>query len=379
MSTLAARVPAAFARLHRRRDGRLVAGVCAGLAKTARVDPTLVRLVFALLALAGGAGIVAYAAAWLALPEDSGEQVRRGRARAGVVLLLVATGLALRAVGLADSVLWPALAVAVGVYIFQSDRGLRSRRARRRRLFGAVIVGAGALLFVFTVSEHGSKSSLVAPTGLLVAFGLIVGPWIWRVAQERDAERLERIRAQERADLAARVHDSVLQTLTLVQRSADDPKRVAALARRQERELRSWLYGDASGGAGETLRSALEDALADVEEMHAIRVEIVQTGDAPLDEPLQALVLAAREAVTNAAVHSGTADVSVFVQVAEGEATVFVRDRGKGFDTAAPTDRRGIAESIVGRLARSGGTAVLRSAPGEGAEVELRVPFERAS
>ncbi len=281
--------------------------------------------------------------------------------------------------GLADSVLWPALAVAVGVYIFQSDRGLRSRRARRRRLFGAVIVGAGALLFVFTVSEHGSKSSLVAPTGLLVAFGLIVGPWIWRVAQERDAERLERIRAQERADLAARVHDSVLQTLTLVQRSADDPKRVAALARRQERELRSWLYGDASGGAGETLRSALEDALADVEEMHAIRVEIVQTGDAPLDEPLQALVLAAREAVTNAAVHSGTADVSVFVQVAEGEATVFVRDRGKGFDTAAPTDRRGIAESIVGRLARSGGTAVLRSAPGEGAEVELRVPFERAS
>ena len=176
--------------------------------------------------------------------------------------------------------------------------------------------------------------------------------------------------------MAARVHDSVLQTLALVQRSADDPKRVAALARRQERELRSLLYGGAHLNEGETLRGALEHELADVEEMHAIRVEIVQTGDTPLDERVQALVLAAREAVTNAAVHSGTEDVSVFVQVAEGDATVYVRDRGSGFDPVAPTDRRGIAESIVGRLERNGGTAAVRSAPGEGTEIELRLPLE---
>ncbi len=377
--TLAARVPAAFARLSRRQDGRLVAGVCAGLARTARVDPTLVRLIFALLALAAGAGVVAYAGAWLALPEDAGEQVTRRRRLMGVVLLLVALSLALRAVGLADSVLWPALIVAVGAYVFQSHRGLEGRRLKRRRLLGAAIVAAGAISFLFTVAEHGSQSSLIAPTGLLVAFGLIVGPWIWRLAQERDAERMERIRIQERADLAARVHDSVLQTLTLVQRSADDPKRVAALARRQERELRGWLYGEAGRTEGETLRTALEDALADVEEMHGIRVEIVQTGDAPLDERLRALVLATREAVTNAAVHSGTADVSVFVQIAYAEASVYVRDRGKGFDPTAPTDRRGIKESIEGRLARNGGIAVVRSAPGEGTEIELRMPLEEKS
>jgi len=378
VTTLAARVPAAFARLSRRRDGRLVAGVCVGLARTARVDPTLVRLVFTLLALAGGAGVVAYVGAWLALPEDAGEAVTRRRRLTGIGLLLVALSLALRAVGLADSVLWPALVVAVGAYVFQSDRGLEGRRAKRRRLLGAAIVAAGAISFAVTALENGSQSSLIAPTGLLVAFGLMVGPWIWRLAQERDAERVERIRVQERADVAARVHDSVLQTLALVQRSADDPKRVAALARRQERELRGWLYGDAGQAEDETLRGALEDALADVEEMHRIRVEIVQTGDTPLDERLQALVLAAREAVTNAAVHSGSGDVSVFVQVADTEASVYVRDRGKGFDPTTPTDRRGIKESIERRLARNGGGAVVRSAPGEGTEVELRMPLQEA-
>jgi signal transduction histidine kinase len=374
LTTFAARVPAAFARLHRRRDGRLVAGVCSGLARTARVDPTLVRLVFALLALAGGAGVMAYVGAWLALPEDTGASVSRRRRLTGVILMLVAATGALRAVGIADSILWPAFAVAVGVYLVQAKHG-PGRRERRRRLLGALFVAGGIIAFAVTVPGIGSQSSLIAPTGLLVAFGLIVGPWIWRLAQERDAERLERIRAQERADLAARVHDSVLQTLTLVQRSAGDAKRVAGLARRQERELRGWLYGDPGRSEGETLRTALEDALADVEEMHGIRVEIVQTGDAPLHESLQALVLAAREAVNNAAVHSGTDDVSVFVQVADAEAAVYVRDRGQGFDPNAPTDRRGIAESIEGRLTRSGGTAVVRSAPGEGTEVELRIPL----
>jgi signal transduction histidine kinase len=375
VTTLAARVPAAFARLSRQRDGRLVAGVCAGLARTARVDPTFVRLLFALFALAGGAGIVGYAGGWLALPEDSGQEVTRRRRLTGILLLLIALTLALRAVGIADSVLWPALIVAVGAYLLQR-RDPEARRARRRKVFGLLLVIGGAVAFVSTAWQTGSGSSLIAPTGLLVALGLVVGPWIWRLAQERDAERLARIRAQERADIAARVHDSVLQTLALVQRSADDPKRVAALARRQERELRGWLYGEAAT-AGETLRGALEAAISEVEETHAVRADIVQSGDAPLDDRVRSLVLAAREAVANAASHAQVAEVSVFVEVGEAEVSVYVRDRGTGFDpSAVPADRRGIAESIVGRLSRSGGSATVRSAPGEGTEVELRLPLE---
>jgi signal transduction histidine kinase len=374
VTTLAARVPAAFARLHRRRDGRLVAGVCAGLARTARVDPTLVRLVFVLLTLAAGAGVIAYAGAWLALPEDSGAPVRRRRRLTGVLLMLVAVAVALRAVGIPDSVLWPAVVVAVGAYLLQARQELGPRRRRQRRLVAGLLVTGGVIAFALTVSGTGSQTSLIAPTGLLLAFGLIVGPWIWRLALERDAERLARIRAQERADVAARVHDSVLQTLALVQRSADDPKRVAALARRQERELRGWLYGE---GASEddTLRRTLEDALADVEDLHGIRVEIVQTGDAPLDERLQALVLAAREAVTNAALHAEVDDVSVFVQVGDAEVSAYVHDRGRGFDASAASDRRGIADSIVKRLERYDGRASVRSTPGEGTEVELHLPL----
>jgi signal transduction histidine kinase len=270
--------------------------------------------------------------------------------------------------------------VAAGVFVFQSRDDTGARGSTKRRVVGVALILGGAALFGAAASGSGQQSSLVAPTGLLVALCLVVGPWIWRLAQERDAERLARIRAQERADVAARVHDSVLQTLALVQRSAGDPRRVAALARRQERELRGWLYGDRAGTEGETLRRALEDALADVEELHAIRVDIVQTGDAPLDERVRALVLAAREAVTNAAIHAGVVEVSVFVQIGEGDVAVYVRDRGGGFDPAAvPADRRGIAESIVGRLARSGGRAIVHSTLGEGTEVELRLPLEAAS
>jgi signal transduction histidine kinase len=375
MSAFAARIPAAFARLSRRRDDRLVAGVCAGLARSARVDPTLVRLVFAFLALALGAGVVAYAAAWLALPEE-GQAVSRRRRFFGAGLLVVAVGLALRAVGLADAVLWPALLVATGVYLIQSQVADNPRRTKQRTIIGSVLIVAAVVVFTGAASSGHAESSLIAPTGLVVVLALVVGPWMWRLARERDAERLARIRAQERADVAARVHDSVLQTLALVQRSADDPRRVAALVRRQERELRRWLYADRVA-SGDLLSTALEDAVADVEELHGVRVELVQTGDAPMDERLQALVLATREALANAAVHAGVDEVSAFVQTADGEVAVFVRDRGTGFDpTSVPPDRRGIAESIAGRLARAGGRATITSTQGAGTEVELRLPLE---
>ena len=376
MTTFATRLPAAFARLSRRRDGALVAGVCSGLARNARVDPTLVRLVFGFLAFAGGAGIVAYAGAWLGLADDEGRPVSRRRRFVAVVLLVAAFGLALHAIGLADTVVWPAILVGAGAYLIQWRNEDDPRRTKQRRLIGIVLIVLAAVVFTTSVSSGDARDSLLAPTGLLVVLGLVVGPWIWRIAQERDAERLARIRAQERADIAARVHDSVLQTLALVQRSADDPKRVAALARRQERELRGWLYGDRIE-SDDQFGAALEDAVADIEELHGIRVDLVQAGDRPLDERLQALVLATREALANAAVHAGVAEVSLFVQVGEDEIAVYVRDRGPGFDPASvPGDRRGIAESITGRLDRVGGTTAVRSVLGEGTEIELRLPLE---
>jgi signal transduction histidine kinase len=175
----------------------------------------------------------------------------------------------------------------------------------------------------------------------------------------------------ERADVAARVHDSVLQTLALIQRHADDPVRVAAIARRQERELRRWLYGTGVDGAT-TLEDALADAAADVEELHGVRIELASSGRVPLDESVEQLALAAREAMTNAAKFSGAPEISVYAAADADAVSVFVRDRGRGFDrSAVPADRRGIAESIEGRMRRAGGAAAITSAAGEGTEVEL--------
>jgi signal transduction histidine kinase len=375
VSTVAARLPAALARLSRRRDGALLGGVCSGLAHSARVDPTLVRLVFALLSFVYGAGVVAYAAAWVGLPEEGGKTPSRAARIIAVVMLGAAAVLALRAVGFGDSVIWPAAIVTVGVFLaLWRTPGSGRPRGTSRAIVAASLVVVGALLFLDLAGDN--EQGLIAPAGLVVALFLVVGPWVWRLARERDAERLERIRVEERADMAARIHDSVLQTLALVQREADDPKRVAALARRQERELRSWLYGDPDA-PGDTLRRALEEQLTDVEELHGVRVEIVQSGDRPLDEHLHALVLAAREAVANAAVHAGVDEVSVYVDVGPSEVTAYVRDRGSGFDRdAVPADRRGLAESIEARMTRHGGTAAVRSTPGEGTEIELRLPLE---
>jgi signal transduction histidine kinase len=203
---------------------------------------------------------------------------------------------------------------------------------------------------------------------------LIVGPWMWRVQEERG----EKIRLEERAAVAARVHDSVLQTLALVQRHAEEPARVRAVARRQERELRRWLYGS---GVAETasLADALADAAADVEELHGIRVELASAGDVALDENVEQVVLAAREAMTNAAKYAGVGEVSVYAEVTADEIGVFVHDRGAGFDRAAvPDDRRGIAESIEARMTRAGGSGIVTSALGSGTEVELRLPRSAA-
>ena len=175
------------------------------------------------------------------------------------------------------------------------------------------------------------------------------------------------------------MHDSVLQTLALIQRHSTDARRVAGLARRQERELRGWLYEDRPlGDERASLVAALSAAAAEVEELHGVFVELASSGDCPLDEPAAALVLAAREAMANAGKFSGVEQVDVYAEAGDDEIAVFVRDRGSGFDRAAvPPDRRGLAESIERRLERAGGRATVVTAPGQGTEIELRLPRSR--
>jgi signal transduction histidine kinase len=349
----------ALPRLRRSDDDRVVAGVCAGIAKELDVDPTLVRLVFAVLALAGGAGIVLYVATLLYM---------NGKGWIAFVALLVALSLVLGGIGMSNRTIAGIAFVAGGLALIWRRGGTFGPGAPLS-LAGLAVVAAGALL----VLSHGGSASLLTPGAVVGALLLIVVPWLWRLA----SERAERIRLEERAEMAARVHDSVLQTLTLIQRHVDEPKRVASLARRQERELRGWLYGDGAA-AGDTLVGALADAGAEIEELHGTRVELASGGNCPLDDDVRAVVLAAREAMQNAAKFSGADEISVYAEADDDGISVFVRDRGAGFDRAnVPADRRGLAESIEGRMARAGGTAKVVSSPGQGTEVELTLPRRR--
>jgi signal transduction histidine kinase len=333
-------------------DGRVLAGVCAGIAEALAVDVTLVRLIFALLALGGGAGIVLYLALWL-------------YAKSGAwwtwLLLFIAGCAVLGALGLSARAVAGIALVGAGLAIAWR-RGGGFRPGAPLSWGGMLVAAAGALLLL---QAGGTGSGALAPGAVAGALLMIAGPWLWQLGTER-------IRLEERAEVAARVHDSVLQTLALIQRHAEEPRRVASLARRQERELRGWLYGDRPLGDQASLVGALSAAAADVEEVHGIRVELSNAGDGPADD---ALVLAAREAMTNAAKFSGADEIDVYAEVTDDEIAVFVHDRGAGFDRAAvPSDRHGLAESIEGRLARAGGRATITTGPGKGTEVELRLP-----
>jgi len=219
------------------------------------------------------------------------------------------------------------------------------------------------------------REGVAATAVVLAGVAVVTGPWWWRTWTELAAERRERIRSQERAEVAAHVHDSVLHTLALIQRRVNDPREVTRLARGQERELRSWLYRP-TGSPDERFAAALEAAAAEVEDTYAVSVEPVIVGDfvgdRAVDERLAALLQATREALVNAAKHADVATVSLYAEVEPGQITVFVRDRGKGFDpVAVDADRHGVAGSIVGRMQRHGGTADVRSAPDQGTEVRL--------
>lgn len=238
--------------------------------------------------------------------------------------------------------------------------------------FGLVLVGGSGGL------TSGLRLGLYATALTILGVAVLLGPWLARTAQEMAEERRQRIRLDEREAMAAHLHDSVLQTLALIQRSADDPRRTVTLARRQEVELRQWLYGKAETTAA-TVAGAVQEMALEVEGLYDVRIEPVVVGDRPMNDDFAALIAATREACVNAAKHSGVQDVSVYVEVTADSIDAFVRDRGVGFDRAAPTDGRGIASSIEARLARIGGSATIVTEPGEGTEVRLSVPYTDAA
>ncbi len=241
---------------------------------------------------------------------------------------------------------------------------------------GLGLVAAGVALFLLATPSVASPSAgILATAAIAVGLVMVFGPWWWRLTHDLAVERQERIRSQERAEVAAHIHDSVLQTLALIQRNSTDARTVSTLARSQERELRNWLYGTVDIAPGESVAVALQRVSDEIEDLHGVTVETVEVGDCPVDDGLAALVLSSREALANAARHSGAAAVSAYLEVEPDRVTVFVRDRGKGFDPdEVPNDRRGIADSIVGRMHRHGGKAAVRSQPGQGTEVELLMP-----
>jgi signal transduction histidine kinase len=240
------------------------------------------------------------------------------------------------------------------------------------------VIAAGIVFLQATGSLSAARDVVLAVLVVAVGLSVIFAPLIARLIRSLSTERSERIRSQERAEMAAHLHDSVLQTLALMQKRADDPREVAALARRQERELRSWLSGrGAAAQNGRQLLSALEAAADEIEREHGVPIDVVAVGDAALGEPGEAAVAAAREAMLNASKFGGGSPVDVYAEVSGGRVQIFVRDRGPGFDTSAiPDDRRGVRESIVGRMERHGGRASIRAAEGGGTEVELVVESE---
>ena len=374
----------------RSRGDRVIAGVCGGIGARLGIDATIVRIAFAAMALAW-VGVPLYLLGWILLPAAAAPAAGPGlvdaapqtsttaRRAAGMALIVVGTVLLVRHFGVAlpDSVVWPALCVAfgLGIVIWRVQPATGIGRATAARIAaGTILLALGfGVVAAANLSLAAVRDGLLSGGLVVGGLALIGGPWVAVLLRDRREERRRRIRADERAEMAAHLHDSVLQTLALVQRS-DDPARMAALARRQERELRSWLYGGSTGPSRASARAAVEHLAGVVEDRHGVVMDVVAVGDAPLDPALESLVAAAGEAMTNAARWSGCATVSVYLEATPQGVDLFVRDRGTGFDPdAVNRDRRGIRDSIRGRLDRVGGRCEIISSKGHGTEVRLHL------
>ncbi|MFY9914482.1 MAG: PspC domain-containing protein [Nocardioidaceae bacterium] len=408
---------AAPRRVFRDSGDRFLAGVASGVARHLGVRTSIVRVAFLVMVLWSGFGVLLYAALWALVPLDDptlgDEQAapglvaasRRGfrdspasrlirRRDLGLAVSIGAIALGgivlLQVLGLwiSPQLFWPLLVAAAGLALVwrQADESDRQEwlstsggwKAWLRVVVGAVLLVAALGFGVFQAGLSGSAGlgEIVGAIALAVlGLGLVLGPWALRLNRELRRERTERIRSQERADVAAHLHDSVLQTLALIQRQSDDPAVVSQLARTQERELRSWLF-DPPAGAAVTVKAALQQAIGEVEIAHQVPIELVAVGDCPVDARTSALVAAAREAMVNASRHSGAPRIDVFAEVTDRQLEVFVRDRGHGFDVdSVPDDRHGVRRSIIDRVTRHGGEADVRSNPASGTEVQLVMPL----
>ena len=383
-----------------------------GIAEHLGVPVLWVRVIFVALAGLGGAGLVGYALLWAFLPATEAGARRPSTARdrqQAVGLVLLGGGLALA--GAAWGTAWGGwvtgpLGVALvgaGVVWREADASQRTRwrsgagavsgvffgggrMALLRVLAGIALVTSGIAVFLLNQGNLGQfRFALLAAAATLVGVAVLTVPWWLRLMHVLREERRARIRTEERAEIAAHLHDSVLQTLALIQQQSDSAREVRRLARGQERELRSWLYGPQGYGTvahahtnghteAPTFAATLHAAAGEVEDTYAVSMQVVVVGDCGLDDPLAPLVQASREAMVNAAKHAGVTEVSVYAEVEPGQVHVFVRDRGTGFDPeAVAADRHGLADSIRGRMQRHGGTVTLRTTPGEGTEVQLAV------
>jgi signal transduction histidine kinase len=396
----------------------IIGGVASGLARHLALPVMWIRVSFVVAVAMGGLGIVLYAGLWLMLPAGDHfetaapglESATRGGRRPGrmrrltdigPVIVLAALGigvvLTLEALFGRGALLWPITIGLAGVALLwrQADEAQRERwldttgRINPARVilgeggwasYGRLAAGVGLIvlsLVIFSLRSGSLTIALDVTFAALVAvvgIALVVGPWIFRLATELTDERAERVRTQERADMAAHLHDSVLQTLALIQKNPADSATVARLARAQERDLRAWLYVGESTDE-RTMAGALRGVSAEIEDAHGISVDVVTVGDCDNASTLRPVVAATREAVTNAAKHAGVPRVDVYAEITDGAVDVFVRDRGGGFDpSVTPEDRYGVRHSIIDRMQRHGGTSEIRSAVGEGTEVHLHLP-----
>ncbi len=418
--------------LRRPERGRWVAGVCAGLAAHLGVPVGAVRLVMGLLGLAGGAGVALYVFWWLTVPSGDPAAARdeqrpaslsrlaprlQGSVRRlpvrdvaiGVVLLGGAALLVALRTGVDVEVSWviPVLIALAGAALAWSqldaiERGRLLTRAGGRTPAGVLRIAGGVVLvlvgIVLLVGQDARPSQVVraavAAVAVLAGVAIVLAPWWLRLVRELGDERAARAREAERADIAAHLHDSVLQTLALIRARASDSDTVARLARAQERELREWLYDDRPS-PGTSLAAELRALVAEVEDGRVGRrasaigevrggsaegdpgpvvVDVVVVGDCAPTQETAALLQATREALVNAVAHGGP-PYSVYLEVGDAAVEVFVRDRGDGFDMDdVRPDRFGVRESILGRVQRRGGKAEIISRPGWGTEVRLRVP-----
>lgn len=377
--------------LYRRARGRVVGGVAGGVADHLGVDEQKVRLGFVLLAAAAGIGVALYGLLWILTPPGSDTEPlppEKRRQAIGLATIggAVAVAFSMLSSGALGAVLVPVLVAIAGAALVWREfdagapRSMLGLSQRPTALTWARVIG-GVTLVILGLSviwlgqvDFGAlRSSLVAVIVTLAGVAVLTVPlWLrmWRALNE---ERAARIRTEERDEIASHLHDSVLQTLALIQKRSERPAEVQRLARMQERELRRWLFS-AEAESPESLAAALKSLAGEVEDQYGVTIQPVTVGDVGIsDSPAySALLGAVREALVNAAKHSGEANIDVFAEVEPEQVSVFVRDRGKGFDPEAiPADRQGLAKSIQQRIERRGGSVDIRTGPGKGTEVRM--------